>query len=38
MSALIKIISKLTIKSIMTFLGGALGGGAIYDVVSQIIK
>jgi len=38
MSAIIKIITKISIKSIMTFLGGALGGGAIYDVVSQIIK
>jgi hypothetical protein len=38
MSAIIRIITKISIKSIMTFLGGALGGGAVYDVVSQIIK
>lgn len=38
MSHLIKILLRAPIKIIAQFVGGAIGGGVIYDLVSNLIK
>lgn len=37
MSNIIKIIIKLLCSQLSKFIGSALGGGAIYDIVSRLL-
>jgi hypothetical protein len=37
-NVIIKIITRYSVSVIAKFVAGAVGGGVIYDIVSQIIK